>query len=328
MLELINEERVRRGVPPVELGDNWAAQLHAESALANCFSSHWGIDGLTPQMRYSLAGGYQSNGENGSGLDYCYTASDRVTPVKPIRVEMTDSVKGFMGSPGHRDNLLYEHHKKLNIGIAYNRYNIYIYQHFEGDHVEYEVMPGISGDGILTLAGKTKNGAVIGRKRDLGLGIYYHQPPYNLTRGQVSRTYCYDFGFQVASLREPLTDGSRWTTDTFSYQYNPCPDPYDVSPDAPAAHSSEQAHEFWEEAYEASKSLEPRKVVAPWITASKWDVSANSFDVKADLSDLLDKHGKGVYTVVLWANLGSERDVVSQYSIWVGIDPPDTYTPR
>ena len=69
-------------------------------------------------------------------------------------------------------------------------------------------------------------------------------------------------------------------------------------------------------------------VVAPWITASKWDVSANSFDVKADISDLLDKHGKGVYTVVLWANLGSERDVVSQYSIWVGIDPPDTYTPR
>ena len=76
MLELINEERVRRGVPPVELGDNWAAQLHVESALENCFFSHWGIDGLKPYMRYSLAGGYQSNGENGSGGGLCIKASD------------------------------------------------------------------------------------------------------------------------------------------------------------------------------------------------------------------------------------------------------------
>ncbi len=77
MLELINEERAKAGVQPVTLGDNIAAQLHAESSLANCFSSHWGVDGLKPYMRYSLAGGYQSNGENGSGLDYCIKASDR-----------------------------------------------------------------------------------------------------------------------------------------------------------------------------------------------------------------------------------------------------------
>ena len=67
MLELINIAREDAGVPPVALGDNDAAQLHAESALANCFGSHWGIDGLKPYMRYSLAGGYQSNGENGLG---------------------------------------------------------------------------------------------------------------------------------------------------------------------------------------------------------------------------------------------------------------------
>ena len=100
MLDLVNGRRVAADVPPVELGNNWAAQLHAESALANCFSSHWGIDGLTPYMRYSLAGGYQSNGENGSGLDYCHTESDFVTPLKPIGQEMADSVKGFMSSPG------------------------------------------------------------------------------------------------------------------------------------------------------------------------------------------------------------------------------------
>ena len=76
MLEKINFERTKAGVPIVELGDNVAAQLHAESALENCYASHWGIDGLKPYMRYSLAGGYQSNAENGHGSDYCITSSD------------------------------------------------------------------------------------------------------------------------------------------------------------------------------------------------------------------------------------------------------------
>ena len=34
------------------------------------------MDGLKPYMRYSLAGGYQANGENGSGLNYCIKAGD------------------------------------------------------------------------------------------------------------------------------------------------------------------------------------------------------------------------------------------------------------
>ena len=39
MLELINAERAKVGVSPVVLGDNVAAQMHAESALESCFSS-------------------------------------------------------------------------------------------------------------------------------------------------------------------------------------------------------------------------------------------------------------------------------------------------
>ena len=76
MLALINSERRKAGVNPVVLGTNNAAQLHAESSLADCVSSHWGTDGLKPYMRYSLAGGYQSNGENGHGLDYCIKSSE------------------------------------------------------------------------------------------------------------------------------------------------------------------------------------------------------------------------------------------------------------
>ena len=84
MLALIDSERRKAGVNPVVLGINNAAQLHAESSLSDCVSSHWGADGLKPYMRYSLAGGYQSNGENGHGSDYCIKASDRYRPISSI----------------------------------------------------------------------------------------------------------------------------------------------------------------------------------------------------------------------------------------------------
>ena len=49
----------------------------------------------------------------------------------------------------------------------------------------------------------------------------------------------------------------------------------------------------------------------------------NTFSVKADIGNA----PPGVYTVVVWAPLGGEREVVSEYSIFYRITPPDTYTP-
>ena len=150
MLELINEERDRLALPLLELGTNSAAQLHAESALEHCFSSHWGVDGLKPYMRYSLAGGYQSNGENGSGMDYCVKASDGYRALQSIDLEIREMMDGWMDNPGHRRNLLGRWHKKVNIGLAWNRYNLMGYQHFEGDYVEYGSLPTNRGwgDGV------------------------------------------------------------------------------------------------------------------------------------------------------------------------------------
>ena len=258
MLELINAERRHAGVPMVKLGDNIAAQLHAESALKNCFSSHWGIDGLKPYMRYSLAGGYQSNGENGHGSDYCITSRDRYKAIVSITQEINEAMEGWMDSSGHRRNILDRQHKKVNIGLAWDRYNFLAYQHFEGDYVEYDELPSISADGTLSFSGTTKNGVFFRSPRDLGIQISYDQPPHELTRGQVSRTYCYDGGRQVASLREPLTGGWSWTEDEFPKNYDPCPDPYEVPTDALPARSHNEAHDLWQEAYDASKRQRER----------------------------------------------------------------------
>ena len=326
MLHLINDERARAGSGPVVLGDNIAAQLHAESSLANCFSSHWGVDGLKPYMRYSLAGGYQSNGENGRGLDYCIKASDRYRAIGSIEQEIRDGMEGWMRSPGHRRNILDPWHKKVNIGLAWDTYNFFAYQHFEGDYVEYTQLPTIE-NGILTLSGTVKNGAGFASERDLGVQIYYDVPPHTLTQGQVSRTYCYDSGLQIASLRWPLTGNWYYDEDEFPKTYEKCPDPYEVPADAPAPRSHDEANAFWEAAYQASQLSSGVPIIVPWITALEWTASADAFAVTADISDLLARHGDGVYSISVWGGIDDELVFISDYSIFHGVTPPDTYDP-
>ena len=326
MLHLINDERARAGSGPVVLGDNIAAQLHAESSLANCFSSHWGVDGLKPYMRYSLAGGQQSNGENVSGLDYCIKASDRYRAIGSIEQEVRDAMEGWMDSPGHRRNILDPWHKKVNIGLAWDTYNTSAIQHFEGDYVEYDHLPTIE-NGILTMSGTTRNGAGFSDERDLGVQIYYDRPPHTLTRGQVSRTYCSDSGLQIAALRRPLPPNWFYDEDDFTKTYEQCPDPYEVPADAPAPRSPAEAHAFWEAAYQASQLRPELPIIVPWITALEWTASADAFAVRADISDLLAIHGDGVYSIKVWGVIAGDDVVISEYSIFHGVTPPDTYDP-
>ncbi len=324
MLELINSERAKAGLQPVTLGDNVAAQLHAESALENCFSGHWGIDGLKPYMRYSMAGGYQSNGENVSGSDYCIKESENYRPLGNIEEEIQEAMDGWMDSPGHRENILDEWHKKVNIGLAWDRYNFKAIQHFEGDYVEYDRLPKI-GNNLLSMSGTVENGVEIVEDRGLGVQIYYDPPPYPLTIGQLARTYCYNGGRITAAIRPPLSGSWFYDEDEYTRTYEACPNPYHVPTDAPAPSSLDEAHEFWQAAYDASQQQARVPVTAPWITALEWTVRDERFSVTADISDVLMRLGNGVYTVVLWAKVGDADVVVSEYSIFYGVTPPDTY---
>ena len=324
ILELINGRRARAGVPPLELGSNNAAQLHAESSLQDCTSSHWGTDGLKPYMRYSLAGGYQSNGENGSGSDYCIKWSDGYRSLDPTEVEIREAMEQWMRSPGHRSNILDRWYKKVNVGLAWDRYNFKAFQHFEGDYIEFDSLPAIE-DGILTLTGRARNGARFADEGDLMVQVYYDPPPHPLTRGQVARTYCYDLGLPVAGLREPATGGWYYSEQAFSTTHQPCPDPYDVDPEASAPESAYEADRFWQQAYAASHST-VETITVPWITALVWTADGDRFSVTADLRKVIGQHGDGVYTVLLWDRMNGEDAVISQYSMFHGVTAPETYS--
>ena len=325
MLDLINAERRAAGLEPVALGDNDAAQLHAEASLEGCFASHWGVDGLKPYMRYSLAGGYQSNGENVSGLDYCIRWSDWYRAIGGINQEIKETMEGWMSSPGHRRNILDKWHKKVNIGLAWDRYNFKAIQHFEGDYVEYDRLPGIE-DGVLSFDGRAKNGVTFRGDRDLGVQIYYDAPPHALTRGQVIRTYCYGSGLQIAALRPPLSGNSYYPEHRFTTTRRSCPDPYDVPADAAIPRSPEEANRFWQDAYDASQRTPEQSVTVPWVTASRWTSRGDAFSVSAPVRDLLARYGIGVYSLIVWGSIGSERAVISQYSIFHGVTPPGAYS--
>lgn len=324
MLELINEARTTEGLGQVALGDNDAAQLHAEASLENCFSSHWGVDGLKPYMRYSLAGGYQSNAENGSGSDHCIRPSDGYRAIDNLEQKIRQVMQGLMDSPGHRRNILRPWHKKVNLGLAWDRYNFKAIQHFEGDYLGYQTIPKIE-NGILELSGEAKNGVLFVENGDLGVQLYYDPPPHQLTRGQISRTYCYDSGIRIAALRPPLEEGWHYNSEDFSYSYRPCPDPYDVSPQAPAPNSNSEARQFWQDAYDQSQQRVEYSVRLPWVTAVSWTATGNLMQVGANISHLLDQYGDGVYTVLVWGTIEGEDVPISQYSIFYNVTPPDTY---
>ena len=325
MLELVNQARAATGLPRVTMGDNPAAQLRAENALATCTGSHWDVDGLKPYMRYSLAGDFQSNTENGFGTHHCFDSSSTVFgyAIDPtvLMEGILYAMEGCMRSPIHKDNILDPWHRKVNIGLARDTYNLRIYQHFEGDYVRYDSLPRIDGT-TLSLSGRLVNGLHFSSKDDMALLLYYDQPPRTLTRGQIARAFCYTYGSgnPIAAFLNPLTWSEWESLPPYSYSGN-CPDPYDISPDTPAPRSPEESLQLFEIAQQQGYTPRSESIV-PLVTASEWTASQAAFTITADIGRILAQYGPGVYTIRLF-----DQDVpVSTYSIFYKVKPPTAWT--
>ncbi|MBU2536187.1 MAG: CAP domain-containing protein [Chloroflexota bacterium] len=202
-LELINRDRMANGLEPVTLGSNTAAQKHAEERLANRFSSHWGMDGLKPYMRYTLAGGENYEAENGF-MTETYWIGGRDPSYKRDPKEMLEQAQqGLMTSPGHRKNILNEWHKKVNLGIAYDNERLDLVQQFEGNYIDFNELPSISGD-ILSLAGKVTLGTIE------NVSLYYDPLPKPLSPEQLDAPpydYAYGLGEDIGTILPPLPSG-------------------------------------------------------------------------------------------------------------------------
>ena len=327
MLDLTNAERRKAGAPPVRMGSNPAAQLHAEAALKGCYSSHWDRWGLKPNHRYSLTDGAGADGENVSGSDYCIKESENYRSIEGrMMAEVEETVTGWMNSPGHRRTLLDPAHTILNIGIAFDEYNNVTVQHFSSDYVSYTDRPSLSPSGTLTFSG-TVQGATLEIGNTANFMVTWHPPPQRLTRGQLSHTYSLCNDETVGALREPLTDG-RFYTESASIKTVPvkCVNPYDNDPGLRGPGSADDAHRAWAGAKAASQnSTAARTQVLERITASTWNVQSLSFEVSADISILTKKYGPGIYSLRILGrpdHMTESTDLSRQALFW-GIDPPE-----
>ena len=339
VLELLNRYRTQEGIPLLAAGDNISAQVHAEISLFNCHSSLWSSDGLNPTARYTLSGGYQAMSMVVSGTDYCGDRAEKDhiadADIKRIIDRMLNPQADWDEFDyGILESLSNEKYRRINVGLTRDSHFTTAVFLLETAFIEYDTLPSIDG-GSLTFSGSVKNGATLADDDALGASLEYHPPPGPLTQGQLARTFAGTSGIRVANLRRPASEGYHWTSDSSTRTYYNCRSPYGIDPqDAPPVQSRQDASDLHDKAKKACHRIRYDKIggverIVPWITADRWQVGSNSFDVAVDISEVLSENGGGVYTVLVWADgAGDERILVSEYSIFHDVVPTRIYSPR
>ena len=239
--------------------------------------------------------------------------------------EVADAVQGWMTSPGHRSNLLDPVHTILNVGIAHDRFNEVMFQHFSSDYVTYTTKPGIDSGGVLLLEGEV-SGATLSIGDSVNVVIAYDPPPKPLTRGQLAYTYSLCNPSTVAYLVEPLAPGWSFSTPAVrtDSQIVSCVDPYQTSEDTSAPDSPQQAHDAWASAKAASETTQQIVTRERRVIAERMDITSAAFDIRADLSTVLREHGPGIYTLLLWGRPDHMRESapLSEQSLFWLTEPP------
>ena len=296
MLDLINRDRMANALTPVELGTNLAAQTHAEEVFRNGFLGHWGLDGLKPYMRYTLASGTWAEGENVSGPN-----NPRVPGASHVRTSVRDSLRetqqGLMASPGHRRNIFAPSHQCVNFGIACDQVDCTVVQQFESNHVQFERTPSIQ-DGQVIFSGRTLGGLVYESAQ-----VWFDPLPRPLQASQIRASYCYDSGTPIVFIREPAPPGSFYTSDISAFSWPNCRDPRDVDPAVPPP--------------KIMTPLPDQTGEVPWEDARGYSVRGDNFEVVVDVSRYLAQYGDGVYTIVLWGEQDREPVALTNHSVFV-----------
>ena len=316
MLTLVNNERRANGLIELVLDDNPTAQRHAEDARANCFSGHWGSNGMKPYMRYTLNGGVHFSAENVAGSNYCPSNTSGFRDIA-LAGKVAEVHYEMMVTPRHRRNILDPTYRKVSIGLSFNHPNLWVVQLFTTDHIKFTANPHIE-DGKLTYAYRLTNGAQQSDYSAPRAAVFYDLPLRGLTRGQLVRTYCYGKGQHIVTI-SPSTDPQNGRTDgSVEDEPTTCRNPYDVDPEAlpPRSYTSE-SRLLGESKRMSEKSLW-QTVYGPSIPAPRVvPLPDGGNRVAIQMSEEMAEFGPGVYTLVIFAEVGGELSPVTEFSIFL-----------
>ena len=299
----INEDRAKFGLPAVKLGENNAAQAHADDLLKTEKLSHWTTDGMKPYMRYSIYGGYDNvvqnvaqvkygivsitifNRENASsdafdelrlaackkGIAICTDTIDPYESIDKLQYAMMyDDAKCC--DNGHRYNILDKHHTHVNLGIAYNKFYFALVQNFEDKYTIWN--EPISYDDISNTV--AMNGIVKNDASFRGITISYDPLPSEKTYKENRDKNHYEGGIPIA-LVVPSTQKYAYTPKDFSNM----------------------------NLVEANKWIvnnDNNNMVNSNSNKPEYNDTSNysNFDISFSMNKLTDKYGDGVYTIETW----------------------------
>lgn len=198
MLELVNRDRATLDLQPLVLDEyaTTAAQWHAEDMALKRYISHWNTDGFTPTMRYTGGGGRDGVTEN-------VTYFECGTKLFLTRKVVEYMEYKFMGSEGHRENLMRPEHNRIGVGIGF--------------------------------ALLTSDNLMLPEHNRLGVGIGYARHPDGYCVFTCDQTFVSDYGEmgelpQSVVLGTPITITGRLDTSRVDFRYivlswNPFPQP-------------------------------------------------------------------------------------------------------
>ena len=297
LLDLINQERTRAGAPPVTLGNSPVPQKHAEDMLENCFISHWGTDGLKPYMRHSLAGSLAPNGENVYSRNECGHVDTWFIWTTNIEDTIRQANDGLYKSPGHRLTMLDPTYTTVNIGLAWNWTTFKLVQHFEASPPAQAGQPEIR-DGHLRLNAALPPAAAAPNWVPIVL-LVYDPPPRHLHPEQLAQTYCYDEGTPVGAIQGSHDNRASVEVRAGLLPGGQCPDPSQARRiDGRTTFTREHylLHES-AKAHAAKQTTELTRIAVH--TVSRPVITDGRVSINADISETLQQHGPGVYTVHL-----------------------------
>jgi uncharacterized protein YkwD len=217
-LDVINKDRRANNLPPVQLDNNQAAQIHAEDNLKQRTLSHYMSTGEKPYMVYTRYSGTGYVAQNVASRMYdisqCqkpFVACPAIDPVQAIDESEDEMMNNDAASNwGHRDNILDKNHNYVSIGIAYDQYSFFLVQNFENKYID-SVNPVIYENGKVSISGNLI-GKTIG-----SVGIAYDPLPTGTIYQMHKDDGFYLLDTTYAAVFKPAEGGMYYLPSQFSF---------------------------------------------------------------------------------------------------------------
>ena len=195
-LDLVNKDRLDHGLSVLSLGDNMAAQHHADDLLKNKYFSHWNSEGLKPYVEYTKADGRGSVAENIASTElYCAKEENSCMPdsfdvLEEVAIHEYAMIHNDTHADNrHRDTILDPFNTHVNFGIAYDDERLYFVQHFERNLVDWDNF-SLQDNDTLLLAGNITSSEFLLNE----IFIYEDPASASLSTEQLNNDIPYNYG--------------------------------------------------------------------------------------------------------------------------------------